>query len=76
MPFYGHRFGGSYLNHVVGTDLKFCLFPKRCYATGKLLWFTYAYHKIAMWTGPGDIVFEHRYYDKKEYLVAKLKGLV
>jgi hypothetical protein len=29
-----------------------------------------------MWTGPGEPVFEYRWYHKDEYLIAKLKGNV
>jgi hypothetical protein len=29
-----------------------------------------------MYTGPGDPVFEYRYYDKHQFLVNKLKGNV
>ena len=43
---------------------------------GKLLFLQYAYKQTAMWTGPGDPVFEHRYYDKNEFLIAQIKGEV
>jgi hypothetical protein len=35
-----------------------------------------AYEQTAMWTGPGDPVFEYRYYDKNEFLIEKIKGNV
>jgi hypothetical protein len=42
----------------------------------KRLWLQFAYRKVAMWTGPGEPVFEYRWYDKDEYLIAKLKGMM
>jgi hypothetical protein len=60
----------------IGKKLKFLIWPKRCYISGKLLFLQYAYKQTAMWTGPGDPVFEHRYYDKNEFLIAQIKGEV
>jgi len=59
----------------VGTQLEFTFLPKKCYITGRTLMFEYAYKQTAMWTN-NEIVFEHRYYDKNEFLIAKLKGEV
>ena len=61
---------------LVGTDYKFLLFPKRCSLTNKLLWLCYAYEHIHLYTGPGEPLFEYKYYDKKHYLVNKLKGVL
>lgn len=60
--------------HSIGTQYKFVLWPKRCYFSNRLLWLEKAYVKIAMWTGPGDPVFEYRWYDKHQYLINKIKG--
>ena len=62
--------------HVIGTELKFLLWPEICYITGKLLWLKKAYKQTAMWTGPGDPVFEYRYYDMDAFLIAKVKNLI
>ena len=59
----------------VGTQLEFTFLPKKCYITGRTLMFEYAYKQTAMWTN-NEIVFEHRYYDRHEFLIAKLKGEV
>ena len=56
----------------IGTELKFILFPRKCYITGKALWLEKAYKQTAMYTGPGDPVFEHRWYDKNEFIKYKL----
>lgn len=51
----------------------YCIWPRRCYITGKRLWLTHAYQGTAVWTGPGEPIEEHRYYDEVEYLIRKLK---
>lgn len=48
--------------------------PRRCDITGKLLWFRYAYEGVAMWTGPGNPVFEFRYHDVNEHLIWKISN--
>jgi hypothetical protein len=60
----------------IGTNLKFVLWPKRCDISDKMLWLKHAYKQTAMYTGPGDPVFEDRWYDKNEFLLAKIKGIV
>ena len=66
----------GFLSHVIGTELKFIIWPKTCAITGKTLWLEHAYKQTAMWTGPGNSEFEYRYYDKNEFLIAKIKGIV
>jgi hypothetical protein len=61
-------------NYCIGTKLKFVWLPKRCHISNKSIWLKFAYRQIAMYTGPGDPVFEYRWYNKNEFLVAKLKG--
>lgn len=63
-------------NRVLGTEYKFTWTPKKCYITGKKLWLKNAYRQTAMWTGPGDALFEYRWYDKNEFLIARIKGIV
>jgi len=62
--------------HCLGTNLIFALLPKKCHITGKTLWLKNVYKQTAMYTGPGDPVFEYRYYNKDEFIKAKLKGLL
>ena len=76
MPFYRNDRADNWDycdRHSIGTQLKFVFFPKRCHASGKLLWLELAYRKTAMWTGPGDAIFEHRWYSKLEYIIEQLK---
>ena len=64
----------AFKHHCRGWQLKFCLWPRKCYYTQKNIWLKKAYKGTAMWTGPGDPVFEHRWVDKHEFLIKKLKG--
>ena len=56
------------------TELKWCLWPRRCAASGKLLWFSQAYRAMYVITGPGDPAIWTRWYSRKEMLILKLKG--
>jgi len=47
--------------------------PKRCRTTGKWIWLRKAICAVRMITGPGDTIFEFRYYDEKEFLMLKLR---
>lgn len=60
--------------HCIGTKLEFIIWPRKCHLSGKNLWFKTAYKQTAMWTGPGDPVFEYRWYNKEEFLIARIKG--
>ena len=75
---HGYRYDYDYhfKKYCIGTQLKFALLPKRCYFTNKILWLRYAYKQTAMYTGPGEPAFEHRWYDKTEFLIGKLKDRV
>ena len=76
MPFYNSN-GRDYFDRIsTEPEYKFMFWPARCYFSNKLLWLTYAYKKTAMLIGPGDPVFEYRYYDKHQFLVNKIKGNV
>ena len=68
--------GDSFQRNCIGTEYTFILWPKQCYISGKILWLEYAYRQTAMWTGPGDPVYENRYYYKDEFLVGKIKGFL
>ena len=60
----------------IGTELKFTFVPRRCHFTGRILWLEHAYQQTSMLTGPGDPIFDYRWYDKDEFLLAKIKGIV
>jgi hypothetical protein len=47
----------------------FLCWPRQCSLSGKTLWLQWAYLGTAMWTGPEDPVFEHRYHEKHNHLI-------
>jgi hypothetical protein len=59
--------------HVL-QGLKWCWWPKKCHASGRMLWLTRAYHTVRMIIGPGEPVFEHYWYSQQEFLLLQLKG--
>lgn len=63
-------------NRCIGTELKFTWVPKKCHITGKKLWLQNAYKQTAVWASPDDSIFEYRWYDKDEFLIARIKGEV
>jgi hypothetical protein len=56
--------------------LKFAFFPTRCDLSKKFLWLKFAYRGQSIYTGPGTPVTETRWIDKKEFLFAKIKGIL
>jgi hypothetical protein len=64
----------QFKRRCIGWKLKFSLIPRRCFYTGKYLWFKLAYKGTAMITGPGEPLFEYRWCDRYEYLFLKIKG--
>jgi len=51
---------------------RFLWWPKRSAISGRWLWLRYAYEGTAMYTGPGDPVFEFRYHETSEHLIWSL----
>ena len=54
-------------------ELKFCWLPKHCLASNKRIWLEFAYRGRAMYTGPGDVVFEDQWHNKVEHIIWQLK---
>ena len=63
-------------DRIIGRQLKFTLIPRQCHITKRTIWLAKAYCVTAMYTGPGSPAYETRWYDKDEYLVARLKDLI
>jgi len=61
-----------FYKRCLGANLKFAWLPKRCVLTGKLIWLTYGYRITAMWSGPGESIFEHKWHDKNAHIIWKL----
>lgn len=64
----------GFKTHCVGTEIKLVIWPRRCHISQRWLWLELVYRQTAMWTGPGEPVFEYRWYDRDEFLVASLRG--
>jgi hypothetical protein len=69
-------FDQSFNNHCLGWQLKFSLIPRTCFYSGKWIWLKRAYRGTAMWTGPGEPIFEDRWVDRKQYLFLRLQGKI
>lgn len=76
MPFDNSFDSDGFKRRCIGWQRKVSLFPRRCFYTNKSIWFTKAYYGTSMLTGPGDIIFEHRWVHPKEYLFLKIKGII
>jgi hypothetical protein len=66
----------TFNRRCIGWNLKFSFLPRRCFYTGKYLWFKLAYKGTAMITGPDTPVYEDRWCDRHEYLFLKIKGTI
>ena len=62
-----------FYDRLLGTELKFAWLPQTCHISGKRIWLKYGYRMTRMITGPGDPIFEHRWHDKMEHIIWKLK---
>lgn len=63
-----------FYRNCLGWNLSFALWPRRCDITNCVIWLEYAYRGTAILTGPGDNIVEHRWHDKMEHLIWKIKG--
>jgi hypothetical protein len=57
-------------------QLKFVWWPRQCYLSDKKIWLKRAYQGTAVWTGPGDPVYEYRWLTKESFTVAALGGII
>lgn len=55
------------------TNLKWCLWPRRCHVTGKWMCLTPAYRADYVISGPGEPAVWTRWYSTNEMLILKLK---
>jgi hypothetical protein len=53
--------------------LKFALWPRRCEISKQRIWLTHGYEGTAMWSGPGDPVYEYKWHSKTEHIIYQLK---
>jgi len=52
---------------------KISLWPRRCRISKKIIWLEDAYRATRMYTGPGEPVYEHRWYKRHEFLLWRIK---
>jgi hypothetical protein len=50
-----------------------CLWPRRCYITGRRMWLKVAVRGRAVWHGPGDPAVEERWFDRDQALLMFMK---
>ena len=62
-----------FYDRLLGTELKFAWLPELCHISGKRIWLTYGYRITAMWSGPGESIFEHKWHDKNTHIMWLLK---
>jgi hypothetical protein len=62
-----------FYRRCVGWELKFLLWPRKCYLSGRTMWLEFAYRGTSVLTGPGDSIIDYRWHDKAEHLIFKLK---
>lgn len=55
---------------------KFFLFPRKCALTNKTIFLKKGMVGVRMICGPGEPVYLHRYLDKKQFLLEKIKGTI
>ena len=66
----------DFKRRCISWQLKFSLWPRRCFYTGKYLWFKFAYLGTSILTGPGEPILEYRWCERHEYLFLKIKGTI
>ena len=54
-------------------DIKLCLWPRKCFLTGKRLWMKYAYKGTRIITGPGDPVVYEYWVERSEFIFWNLR---
>jgi len=64
----------AFKRRCIGWEMKFAVLPKKCHYSQKMIWLELAYRGTALWTGPGESLFEHRWISKNQYLIQKIKG--
>ena len=58
----------------LGAELKFAWLPELCNLTGQRIWLKKYYRlTLAMWTGPGDTIFEYKWHSKNAHIIWMLQ---
>jgi hypothetical protein len=62
--------------NCIGWEKRLCVFPRRCFYSGKYLWFNQSYFGVSMLTGPGEPVFDYRWCHLDHFLFLKIRGTI
>lgn len=54
-------------------EYRYCLWPRKCYQSGRPIWLKLAIRARAVWTGPGEPVTEDRWFHMNEGLMIMIK---
>lgn len=76
MPIPGEVIGNDmwmFTNRRIGKQEKISLLPRRCYLSGRQLWFRKSIRVTSMITGPGDPVIEDYWCEPNEFLIFEMK---
>jgi hypothetical protein len=63
----------SFNNRRLGQESKICLWPRKCFISGKNIWLKKCKVIHTMLTGPGSPIFETFWCDQNEFLLYELK---
>lgn len=58
----------------IGKENKISLRPRKCFLSGKDIWFKKCVVVTSMVTGPGDPLFETYWCDAKEFFLNEFRG--
>jgi hypothetical protein len=58
----------------LGWQLRFALWPQHCDLSGDIIWLEFGYRGTAVLTGPGEDLVEHRWHNRHEHIIWKIKG--
>lgn len=64
----------SFKKRRISVEEKISLVPRRCFLSGKKLWFKKCTVVTSMITGPGEPLFDSFWCNKHEFLLSELKG--
>jgi hypothetical protein len=62
-----------YLKYVKNWQLHFCIVPRKCALTEKIMWFKTCYRGTRVIGTRNESLKEHWYIDKNEFIVWSLK---
>ena len=63
-----------FYRRCVGWQLRFVWWPAECHLTKRRMWLEWAYRGTSVFAGPGDSMVEHRWHERNEHIIWKIKG--